>query len=288
MRDLPNIQRLPWLPILEDSADGIALAVAGPWRLAYVNPTLARWLGRSAAGFRGQPIDVLFSSTDQRVLEEQFERVGRGGESRVSFWHELAHPAGGALEAEIRLQRIVLEGELLVSVVVRGAPAARQHPTAMVAGRDPLTGLPDRSVLLARMEALLSGDRVADRQFAVLFIDLNNFKQINDTHGHLVGDRVLREVARRLAGCVRASDLIVRFGGDEFVALVESVAGYSEIEPVIQRIDAALAKPFALPDGEVVLSVSVGAAEALAEHRTPEDLLSDADRAMYASKRLPR
>jgi diguanylate cyclase (GGDEF)-like protein len=99
---------------------------------------------------------------------------------------------------------------------------------------------------------------------------------------------VLGEVARRLAGCVRTGDLIVRFGGDEFVALVEDVSGPAEIRPVIDRLDAALARPIPLPEGEVTLSVSVGVAQASAAHGTPEDVLQDADRAMYASKRVPR
>jgi diguanylate cyclase (GGDEF)-like protein len=153
--------------------------------------------------------------------------------------------------------------------------------------RDPLTGLFDRSILLARIDDLLQGDRAADRQFAVLFIDLDNFKQVNDAHGHLVGDRVLREVAQRLAGCVRESDQIVRFGGDEFVALIEHVSARDEIQPVVDRIHAALSTPIELPEGEATLSVSVGIAQATADHQTPEDVLGDADRAMYALKRTP-
>jgi diguanylate cyclase (GGDEF)-like protein len=99
---------------------------------------------------------------------------------------------------------------------------------------------------------------------------------------------VLAEVAQRLAGCVRARDLIVRFGGDEFVALVENVSGMSEIRAVVDRIDAVLTKPIAVAEGEMTLSASIGVAEASPQHETPEDLLQEADRAMYASKRLPR
>jgi diguanylate cyclase (GGDEF)-like protein len=148
-----------------------------------------------------------------------------------------------------------------------------------------LTGLADREYLLRRMSALLRGERAADRQFAVLFVDLDNFKQVNDAHGHLMGDRVLREVARRLVGCVRDGDSVVRFGGDEFVVLVEGVAGPTEIEPIVGRIHAALQQPIALPEGEFTLSLSIGAAIASPDHLSPEDLLQAADRAMYAAKR---
>jgi diguanylate cyclase (GGDEF)-like protein len=150
--------------------------------------------------------------------------------------------------------------------------------------RDPLTGLHDRAFLLARLQALLQGERPADHHFAVLFVDLDNFKQINDFYGHLVGDGVLVEVARHLSHCVREEDYVVRFGGDEFVVLIEGIADKRDIQPVIDRIHDALEEPIALPAGEFRLSVSIGAAEASPEFQSPEALLAAADRAMYASK----
>jgi diguanylate cyclase (GGDEF)-like protein len=97
---------------------------------------------------------------------------------------------------------------------------------------------------------------------------------------------VLREAARRLIHCIREGDQVARFGGDEFVVLVQQSGAQAEVEPIISRIHAVLGKPIALPDGEVTLSVSIGAVEASPEFHSPEDLLAAADRAMYASKRL--
>lgn len=291
MSQFPDIFSLPILSILEDSSEPLAFVIPSPWRLGYVNPALATWLGTTPPELRGCRIEEAFEVTGAPPLGEQLDQVLQGGaqpESSTTF-ASLQQRDGGTMRVELRLHRVVIEGQPMVGLIARsGRSQAPQRATAHVAGRDPLTGLADRSVLLARMSALLRGDRAADQQFAVLFIDLDNFKQVNDVHGHLVGDRVLREVSRRLASCVRAGDLIGRFGGDEFVALVTHVAGTWEIQPVIERIHDALAKPIALPVGEVTLSVSVGVAEASAEHRTPEDLLQDADRSMYASKRLPR
>ena len=111
--------------------------------------------------------------------------------------------------------------------------------------RDPLTGLHDRAFLLARLQALLQGERLADHHFAVLFVDLDNFKQINDAYGHLVGDGVLVEIARRLNQCVREGDYVTRYGGDEFVVLIERIADRRDIQPVVDRIHAALEEPIA-------------------------------------------
>jgi diguanylate cyclase (GGDEF)-like protein len=150
---------------------------------------------------------------------------------------------------------------------------------------DALTGLPDRSFLLSKLAELTSGERAADRQFAVLFVDLDNFKQVNDAHGHLVGDRVLSVVSRRLSDSIRDGDYVVRYGGDEFVLLVDRITTPSEVEPVVSRIHLVLAEPISLPEGDFTLSASIGAALATPEDRRPEDLLAAADRAMYAAKR---
>jgi diguanylate cyclase (GGDEF)-like protein len=100
-----------------------------------------------------------------------------------------------------------------------------------------------------------------------------------------MGDRVLREVARRLVGCLREGDHVVRYGGDEFVVLVERITARQEIDPVIHRIHAALERPVALPNGEFAPALSIGVAVASPDHCSPEDMLRDADRAMYAAKR---
>jgi diguanylate cyclase (GGDEF)-like protein len=149
---------------------------------------------------------------------------------------------------------------------------------------DPLTGLPDRAALLDRLVTLLHGERACDRQFALLFLDLDNFKRVNDEFGHLIGDAVLREAARRIAECVRERDMVARYGGDEFVALIDGVTAPEDVQPVVQRIRASLDQPIEFTEGEVRLSLSAGVA--FAERcDSPEELLRTADRSMYAAKR---
>ena len=130
--------------------------------------------------------------------------------------------------------------------------------------------------------------RSTDQRFSVLFIDLDEFKKVNDSHGHIVGDRVLAEVANRLSRCVRSRDLLVRYGGDEFVVLIEQAAGWEEFEPVIARIHTALSDPIWVATEPLNISASVGGAELSEAHCKPEDILAAADRAMYVAKRRAR
>lgn len=153
---------------------------------------------------------------------------------------------------------------------------------------DPLTGLANRSLLLDRLGALLARSRRDGTTPAVLYVDLDGFKAANDTHGHGVGDEVLRATADRLDGALRGVDTIARLGGDEFVVLVDGAESGDAPEVVADRILAVLREPFDVaPDGaHVSLTASVGIATG--DRRDPEALLRDADAALYAAKALGR
>ena len=110
-------------------------------------------------------------------------------------------------------------------MVLETASAGAADESSRREGIDPLTGLADRGVILDKLSRIIHGDRLEDRRCAVLFVDVDGFKQVNDVYGHLVGDRVLGEVARRLKGCLRARDCVARFGGDEFLVLLERIGG---------------------------------------------------------------
>jgi diguanylate cyclase (GGDEF)-like protein len=283
MHELPKILNGSLLRILEHSSDGIGLAVADPWRVVFVNRTLARWLGKPVDVVIGQAlVEVLGETWGSEAIEVQLERIRIGNDCDGSMEEILADLAVDNNPVTARCCRVVVDGEALVGFVMRPVPSDAASSDRRL---DPLTHLPDRTYLLSRMANLLQGDRAADRRFSVLFLDLDNFKHVNDRYGHLLGDRVLREVASRLAACVRERDHVTRFGGDEFVLLLEGVSGLEEIAPVIKRIRAALAEPIELPDGKFLLSLSIGRAEAAPHHSSPEDVLRDADRDMYAAKR---
>lgn len=150
---------------------------------------------------------------------------------------------------------------------------------------DSLTGLPNRALFMDRLDHAIEREkRNPDYTFAVLFLDLDHFKIINDSLGHLLGDRLLVQIAERLKTCVRAVDTIARFGGDEFTILLEEIRDISDAKHVAARISQVLEDSFSLEDHEVYTTASVGIAPSIDAHSTPEDLIRDADTAMYRAK----
>ncbi|HEY9890009.1 MAG TPA: EAL domain-containing protein [Candidatus Obscuribacterales bacterium] len=150
---------------------------------------------------------------------------------------------------------------------------------------DALTGLPNRTLLIERLDqALRRGRRHPDSQFAVLFIDLNRFKVINDSLGHTVGDQLLVVVAHTLLGHVRTIDTVARLGGDEFVILLEEVTHEAAVMQVVDRIQADFKTPIQLLGHTVYTSASIGIAFGKADYQSGQDILRDADNAMYRAK----
>ena len=149
---------------------------------------------------------------------------------------------------------------------------------------DPLTGLPNRALFEERVGQALARVRRQHSLLAVMFCDLNDFKEVNDRFGHQAGDDTLRAVAARLEGCIRETDTVARFGGDEFVFLLDGLSEPSEVEVTVARIHEALDSPHSLGDQEVVVSASIGIAIGSWQSSSLETLLGQADAAMYQAK----
>ena len=220
-----------------------------------------------------------------------------------AFLTACAHTPGVSGPVEVRLRRAdaewstveILASNLLAEPAVGGIVLSGRDITqrkqlevqlAHQAFHDPLTNLPNRALFLDRLEHALARARRQGRVIAVLFVDLDNFKVINDSLGHEVGDRFLIQVAERLQACVRAGDTVARFGGDEFTLLLEDLAVGQEATEVADRIQEALRTPVNLHGRELVGTASIGIALSHAGHDHPQDLLRAADVALYRAKHL--
>ncbi len=164
-----------------------------------------------------------------------------------------------------------------------------EHKLKHDALHDSLTGLPNRNLLMERLDlAFKRAQRHPEYHFALLFLDLDNFKAVNDSMGHLIGDELLLAVVTRLDKCIRETDLVARLGGDEFVILLEELNDIEESVRIAERILESLQLPFHLSSRELFTSTSVGIAVGSTSYERTEDLLRDADLAMYRAKKNGR
>ncbi|HEY7629630.1 MAG TPA: EAL domain-containing protein [Thermoleophilaceae bacterium] len=166
----------------------------------------------------------------------------------------------------------------------RRSEAATRHQAL----HDPLTGLPNRALFRDRLQHALARARRNSTTVAVLFLDVDNFKVVNDSLGHEAGDELLTALAPRLADAVRSGDTVARFGGDEFVLLCEDVVDEQEALEIAQRVKQCFAEPLTIAGGEHVVSASIGVAMPSEGHDDPEALVRDADAAMYQAKERGR
>lgn len=202
--------------------------------------------------------------------------------------HENGKPVGSLVVASYRRDRQYssTEQEMLVAFAEHASLAltdARNFEDAMhQAFHDSLTGLPNRALFLDRLEHAQARARRSKAAIAVLFLDLDSFKNVNDSLGHVAGDELLVLVSGRLRRCLRPSDTAARFGGDEFAVLLEDVGTPGVTELVAERVLAELRAPFEIQGQEVFISASVGIATS--EDRGGDDLLRNADLAMYRAK----
>ena len=221
--------------------------------------------------------DVLYGERERELLEFVANQIALTISRRRA--------ADALRQAHAELERRVEERtrELREQIAEREKIELRLKHEVM---HDSLTGLPNRGYLRDRLERVISRSRRDHRiQYAVLYADVDRFKVINDSLGHMAGDEVLRQVARRLQTCVREPDVVARLGGDEFAILLEDIGSVDVAVRVAGRIIDAMAEPLHVGDKEIGTSTSVGVAMGDARYRRADEVLRDADDAMYRAKR---
>lgn len=275
--------------ILVQARDGTILAC---------NPSAARILRINAEDAVGRPARyaqriVAEDGKELRQDELPTEIVSRTGQPKLSQVLGLEMSDGSMVWVSLNILPIQQPGErgsgaILMSFsdisVVKEAQQRLQH----MATHDSLTGLPNRAFLVERLAHSLSLAHRNEHRVAVLFLDLDRFKHVNDTIGHEAGDKVLQTVAARLTGCIRETDTLARLGGDEFVILAEGFEDATYLTKLAERILRAIAEPFRLQGYEYYLGVSIGISVYPEDGDDGNTLLRCADSAMYSAKESGR
>ena len=255
--------------------------------IQYQSPSLTTVFGYQPAHLVGSALWDMVRSEDHGRLAEVFEHVSAREAATKRSEFELRHADGAWRRCETTVTNLLHVPSVAGLVLNTSDITARKSLEDQLvhqAFHDSLTALANRALLHDRLQqALMRGHRYP-RAVAVLFCDLDNFKAINDSLGHSMGDRLLARVGERLLTCVRPTDTVARLGGDEFAILLEDAAGEPEAFAVATRIQDALRAPIGLDGRDVFVSASVGIAVSNHANDTADSLISEADIAMYRAK----
>ena len=264
--------------ILANASEGIC-GVDAHHRITFANKAAGRITGLGVDGLLGLAADELLLDTDLPAGHD-VEREGT-----------LERPDGTSVRVAYTVSTIAKDGAPIGAVIVlRDVTRQRalEHDLRYQALHDTLTALPNRKLFLDRLEHAITRARAVSGNAAVLYLDLDGFKNVNDSLGHNAGDLLLRTAAQRLTEVLRSYDTVARLGGDEFAVLLETVppgeAGRDAAEEVAQSCLDALHRPFLVRGREVVVSVSIGVVLDAALYTDAEEVLRNADVAMYAAK----
>jgi diguanylate cyclase (GGDEF)-like protein/PAS domain S-box-containing protein len=261
-------------------------------RYLYASPASEAMLGRRPEELLGlTPWEAGYIHPADSDLVRRLNAAVDGTADGATVAWRAVHPDGTErwLETALRAVRDAHGAPREIVAVTRDVSERKDAETKLAhqALHDALTGLPNRALFLDRLEHALRRTRRRPGRVAVLFVDLDRFKLINDSFGHAAGDRLLCDVAARMDEALRPSDTIARFGGDELVVLCEDLDGEVGARTIADRIATLFEEPFVVEDGEAFLQASVGIAVAGASARA-EDLIRDADAAMYRAKERGR
>ena len=283
--------------LLAENASDFVYFADEEGRASWVAPTVTRTLGWTVEDVEGSFVTDLVHPDDWDVVAALREVAADGAEV-VALKPGVPHPVLARLRQKdgryrwmsVTATRVREKGSTSNGVVVGMRDVDELVATQALAERgqkDDLTGLVNRPFLLERMEKLIAECRRSNTQHAVLYCDVDYFKEINDTYGHAVGDEVLREIAARIRRSVRDKDVVARLGGDEFVVVLQGVRGPSDAEAVAAKIRSTMSQALMVDGMDLSRSFSIGVAMVRPDS-TPARVLRDADAALYEAKETGR
>jgi len=283
--DRQQLSEQRYRKLFDLSPDGMLIHTDGV--IVLVNSMCMKMLGAAnAAELVGRPVIDLFHADYRERTRERIQRTSQEQQQAPPEERKMLKLDGGSLDVEVAASPLMHDGKASIQVVLRDISERKKADERLnfLAQYDSLTSLPNRSLFRDRLEHSLAQAQRSRRPAAVLFMDLDRFKTVNDTLGHAVGDLLLQQAAARLKACVRTGDTVGRFGGDEFAVILTDLAQPGDAGLVAQKLVDSLARPFELDGKTAFVSASIGITLYPSDATEPEALSMNADAAMYRAK----
>ncbi|RIK40893.1 MAG: hypothetical protein DCC58_13270 [Chloroflexi bacterium] len=253
-----------------------------------VNPAFSLVFGYADADLHARTLLDLTHPDDQATLSEQLHSLVQGTSQAIQqegrFINRAGHMFWGLLGASLIRNRDGEPAYFICQILDITARKEQEQRLLRQAQHDPLTSLPNRLLFMERLDRALESAARRGESIAVMYLDLDGFKSVNDTLGHLVGDQLLAEVGKRLSRCIRAGDTVARLGGDEFSIIAEGVLDEETATRIAERVIDAFAQPFSVGGASIDVGISIGIAFSAPERSNPDTLLHEADVALYQAK----
>lgn len=279
--------------LLAENAQDVIWIMGLDSRFTYISPSVEKLRGYTASEAMQQSLEQILTPESVLTMQEAVARMMAAVNAKQpfpDFVAELDHLCkdGSTVCAEIRTSGIYdAEGNFVGIIGVSRDITERKRSEEKIrfmAQHDSLTGLPNRALFADRLQQALSYCKRHQRVLAVMLLDLDKFKPVNDQYGHALGDELLKQVAQRLLGCVRTSDTVARIGGDEFVILLHQMDDIEHANIVSEKIQLALIQPFLIEEHAIQIGCSIGTAFYPQDGTDPLELTKIADRQMYRHK----
>lgn len=270
--------------LFEHAVDSIFIIDVETRKIIDANQNAADRLGYTLEELLTMSIDDIYPPAEILRNDEIVRKLHEAGHLRFERTH--VRKDGTTLQVDVTSSVLQQDGKSVYQSIARDVTQQKafERELQRLANYDALTGVANRTLFMDRVAHAIDLAKRTNDSLAVLFLDLDGFKAVNDAFGHERGDTLLQIIAERILECVRRSDTVARLGGDEFAILLEGVKDVSETLPIVQKIIETVAQPFVLQNAEAFITSSVGISFFPTDGEDPDTLIQNADRAMYLSK----